>query len=344
MTRIKLRHVHHYMKGGRVYHYFRRGDVRVRLPGAPGSREFMDAYAVALETKPPPIGASKQVPGSMAALASLYYGSSDFRALRPASQRTYRRLLDAFLVKHGHKPVALLEPRHLRGILEAQSTTPAQANALRNVLRQMLQHGFDLGWRRDNPIRDVRKLKYEKKPFPTWSEDDIAAFEAHWPSGSKPRLALALLLYTGQRRSDVIRMGPQHVRDGSITVRQLKTGTELTIAVHESLQAELAAAPREHLAYLVTELGAPFASGGAFYNWFVDKAAKAGVETGLGPHGLRKATARRLAEAGCTPHQIAAVTGHQTLKEVERYTRQADQKQLATAAVLRMPGAKKNTS
>lgn len=83
----------------------------------------------------------------------------------------------------------------------------------------------------------------------------------------------------------------------------------------------------------MTEAGAPFASGGAFYNWFMDCAAKAGIGRGLSPHGLRKATARRLAEAGCTPHQIAAVTGHQTLQEVERYTREADQRRLAGAAV-----------
>jgi integrase len=79
-----------------------------------------------------------------------------------------------------------------------------------------------------------------------------------------------------------------------------------------------------------------FASGGAFYNWFVECVEKAGIEPGLSPHGLRKATARRLAEAGCTPHQIASITGHQSLKEVERYTRAADQKRLAAAAVVRL--------
>jgi integrase len=106
--------------------------------------------------------------------------------------------------------------------------------------------------------------------------------------------------------------------------------------LHPELRAELAAAPAGHLAFLVTEQGRPFASGTAFYNWFKDCAAKAGVARGLSPHGLRKATARRLAEAGCTPHQIAAITGHQSLKEVERYTRGADQRRLAASAVVRL--------
>jgi len=233
--------------------------------------------------------------------------------------------------------VARLAPHHLLRILEAKAATPAQANALRNVLRKLLQHGFERGWRSDNPIRDVKRLRYKKKPYRTWSEDDIAAFVAHWPRGSRARLALELLLHTGQRRSDVIRMGPQHVTNGLMVVRQQKTGTELEIPLHPDLCAELVEAPKGHLAFLVTEQGRrPFASGGAFYNWFVECAEKAGIAPGLSPHGLRKATARRLAEAGCTPHQIAAITGHQSLKEVERYTRAADQKRLAAAAVVRL--------
>jgi integrase len=342
MTRIKLKHIHRYVKGGRLYHYFRRGDVNLRLPGLPGSKAFMEAYAAALERRPLPIGAAKATPGSMSALAASWYSTNSFTSLTAASQRTYRRLLEAFLKDHGDKPVAMLEPHHILRILQAKAATPAQANALRNVLRQLLQHGFEHGWRKDNPIRDVKRLRYVKKPYATWAEEDIAAFEARWPSGTRARLALALLLHTGQRRSDVIRMGPQHVRGGAIMVRQRKTGAELQIPMHAGLRAELAEAPKGHMAFLVTEQQRPFASGNAFYNWFIDCAAKAGIAKGLSPHGLRKATARRLAEAGCTPHQIAAITGHQSLKEVERYTRAADQRRLAKAAVVRLRKAPKD--
>ncbi len=307
MTRLRLNYVHRYMKGGRLYHYVRRGDVNVRLPGDPGSRGFMEAYQAALERKPGPIGADRVAPGSMSAWAAAWYASPGF--------------------EDG------LEPHHLVRILDAMAETPAQANALLNVLRQLLQYAFERGWRKDNPARDVRRLRYKKKPFPTWTEEDIAAFEARWPRGTRARLALALLLYTGQRRSDVIGMGPQHLRGDAILVRQQKTGTELEIPLHPDLRAELAEAPKGHLAFLVTEQGRAFASGNAFYNWFVDCARKAGIAKGLSPHGLRKATARRLAEAGCTPHQIAAITGHQSLKEVERYTRAADQRRLAAAVV-----------
>lgn len=334
MNVLRLRYVQTVLKEGKPHYYFRRaGFPRATLPGLPGSVEFMRAYEKALKMLPNEIGADRTVPGSMKALAIAWCASSQFAGLRPESQRTYRRLLDGFLAEHGHKSVKNLQPRHLMSILDRMADTPAQANALRNVLRQMLQFAFERGWRDDNPARDVKKLRYTKKPFATWSEDDIAAFEARWPVGSRARLALALLLYTGQRRGDVIRMGPQHVQDGHIEVAQSKTGTRLAIPMHPDLQAAIAAHECGQSAFLVTQAGKPFSSGTAFYNWFRDCAAKAGIRAGLAPHGLRKAAARRLAEAGCTPHQIASITGHQTLAEVERYTKEANQKQLATAAI-----------
>lgn len=337
MTRLALPYIHRVVKKGRPYFYFRRpGLPSTRLPGVPGSREFMAAYQSALDQKSAPVGAGRAAAGSMSALAALWYGSHRFKALTRVSQVTYRRLLENFLTDHGAKLVTDLEPRHLLGILDARSGTPAQANALLNVLRLMLQFAFERGMRRDNPARDVKRLRYSKKPYASWSEADIAAFEKRWPLGTRARLALALLLYTGQRRGDVIRMGPQHVRDGCVEVVQGKTGTRLAIPIHANLRAAISAHAGGHLAFLVTQAGEPFASGTAFYNWFSDCAEKAGLAPGLSPHGLRKAAARRLAEAGCTPHQIAAITGHQTLAEVERYTKAANQRHLAAAAVTRL--------
>ncbi|MFC7608182.1 tyrosine-type recombinase/integrase [Teichococcus aestuarii] len=147
------------------------------------------------------------------------------------------------------------------------------------------------------------------------------------------------MLYTGQRRSDVVRMGRQHLRGRTaIFVKQQKTGAELLIPLHAQLREVLEQTQGDHLTFLVTRLGAPFASTTAFYNWFVEAAQAAGLPPGLSPHGLRKAAARRLAEAGCSAHQIAAITGHKTLSEVERYTRAADQERLAIAAMKRISG------
>lgn len=156
-------------------------------------------------------------------------------------------------------------------------------------------------------------------------------FEGYHGPGTKARLALTLLLYTGQRRSDVIRLGRQHIRDGFMHVRQQKTGVELAIPIHATLAAIIAETPADHLTLLTTQTGKPFSAAG-FGNWFRDRCNEAGLAH-CSAHGLRTAAARRLAEAGCTMHEIAAITGHASLSEVQRYTKAADQKRLALSAM-----------
>ena len=148
---------------------------------------------------------------------------------------------------------------------------------------------------------------------------------------TRARLALALLLYTGQRRGDVIRMGAQHIRGGAIHLTQEKTGAALAIPVHPALAAIIASSSRDHLTFLVTRFGAPFGAS-AFSHWFRDRCNEAGLPH-CSAHGLRKAAARVLAEAGCTAHEIGAITGHSSLAELVRYTKAADQRRLAEAAM-----------
>ena len=159
--------------------------------------------------------------------------------------------------------------------------------------------------------------------YPTWSEAEIGRFEATHAIGTKARLAFALLLYTGQRRGDVVTLGRQHVHDDVLTIDQGKTeGGEqahLEIPVHPKLRAIIDATPTVGVkTFLVTHFGKPYTAPG-FGNWFRELCDVAGCP-GVSAHGLRKATARRLAEIGCSANQIAAVTGHATLKEVQRYT------------------------
>ncbi|WP_369413586.1 tyrosine-type recombinase/integrase [Caldovatus aquaticus] len=138
-----------------------------------------------------------------------------------------------------------------------------------------------------------------------------------WPSGTRQRLALALLLYTGQRRSDVVRTGRQHLRGEALEVRQVKTGRRLTIPIHPALAAELAHMPAGQMTFLLTKYGAPFSPTG-FYNALREWCDAAGVPRGRSPHGLRKACGRRLAEV---------------------YTRAAEQTALARAGLARIGNA-----
>jgi integrase len=185
-----------------------------------------------------------------------------------------------------------------------------------------MRFAVDEGFRADDPSAGLKKLKIRGGGFAAWSEDDISRFEARFEVGTRARLALALLLYTAQRRSDVIRMGWQHVREGNIAVTQQKTSASLWIPIHPVLSTILAATPRQNMTFLVTARGKPFTPAG-FGNWFGESCRRAGLPVGHNAHGLRKSAARRLAEAGCTSRQIMAVTGHRSLDEVERYTREA---------------------
>src|SRR5882724_1582867 len=123
-------------------------------------------------------------------------------------------------------------------------------------------------------------------------------------------------------------MGRQHIRNGALQVRQQKTGASLAIPIHSALKAVLDATPSEHLTFLTTKDGKPFSPAG-FTNWFREMCNEAGLPKGTSAHGLRKAACRRLAEAGCSANVIASISGHASLREVERYTKAADQARMA---------------
>jgi integrase len=347
MARFDLPHVQRFRdRHGKLRHYFRKpGCKRVVLPGLPGSEEFMSAYKAAMAGVTAParqIGEERTKAGTFNALAVAYYGSADWKTLSPATKGNRHAIIEGFRIKHGEKPVAGMEPRHIRALLDDKAGTPSAANNLLKTLRALMRFAVERGWRKDDPAISVRKVVVRTDGFHSWTEDEIAAFQKKWALGSRARLALELLLNTAQRRSDVVTMGRQHVREGSIHVRQQKTGTRLAIPIHPDLQKAFDASPSHNLTFLVTVYGKPFSPAG-FTNWFRDCAREAGLADQCSPHGLRKAASRRLAEAGCSAHQIMAVTGHKSLKEVLVYTAAANQEHLARAALATIGGDEKRT-
>ena len=309
------------------------------LPGLPGSAEFMSAYDVAVaDNTRRQIGAGRTKPGSINALVVRFYQSAAFTRLAPLTQSTYRNIIDRFRAKHGDKPVALLRADDVRRMIDARAETPAAANNYLAMIGLLMRFAVKLGWRDDDPTARVDKVRFKSVGFHSWTEAEIAAFEARHPLGTKARLALDLMLYTAQRRSDVVRMGRQHVSGGAIRVRQTKTAVDLEIPLHAALRASLAATPNDHLTFIVTAFGKAYTAAG-FGNWFRDRCDEASLPH-CSAHGLRKA-ARRLADAGCSAHEIMAITGHKTLAEAQRYTRDADQKRGARAAFVKLAEAGK---
>ena len=323
---------------------FRRNGFSVYLTGTPWSDDFMKQYAAALgvvENAISNIGANRTIPGSFDAACVSYYKSPDFQRLGPISQKNRRNVIEAFRREHGTKPLARLEPRYVQGIIEARADTPQAANVLLKTLRLVLNHAITIGMIKYNPTVAVRGFKNKGDGWHTWTEAEVAQFEARHPEGSKARLALYLLLYTAQRMGDVSRMGWQHVRGDSIVVRQQKTDAPLLIPMHPVLARVLGSLSRSNLTILLTERGAPFSPKG-FGQWVTKRCREAGLPQ-CSAHGLRKLAATRLALAVYTLDQIKAITGHKSASEVMRYTKDADQQRLARQALGRQLEAETRT-
>jgi integrase len=289
----------------------------------------MEVYEAALSGQPSQIGASRTKPGTVSAAIIGYVNDQSFVALAPNTQRSLRGILEHFRTEHGDKRIALLQRQHITNMLRSKKRFAARGWL--RAIRALMKYAVEIGLRDDNPATDVKLPSQKTDGYHSWTDAEIEQFEAYHRPGTRARLALTLLLYTGQRRSDVIRMGRQHIRDGVVHVRQQKTGIELAIPIHATLAAIIAETPANHLTLLTTQTGKPFSAAG-FGNWFRDRCNEAGLPH-CSAHGVRKAAARRLAEAGCTMHEIAAITGHASLSEVQRYTRAADQARLARAAM-----------
>jgi integrase len=317
-------------RNGKPRFYFRRrGFKSVPLPGLPWAPQFMEAYEAALSGQPLQIGASRTKPGTVSAVIIGYYRDQSFLTLAPSTQRPLRGILEHFRAEHGDKRIALLQRQHIITLLRSKKRFAARHWLM--AIRALMKYAVETGLRDDNPAAGVKLPNLKTDGYHSWTEAEIEQFQARHGPGTKACLALALLLHTGQRRSDIIRLGRQHIRDGVLHVRQQKTGIELAIPVHSALAAIIADMPTDHLTLLTTKAGRPFSAAG-FGNWFRDRCNEAGLRH-CSAHGLRKAAARRLAEAGCTMHEIAAITGHASLSEIQRYTKAADQKRLALSAM-----------
>ncbi len=278
------------------------------------------------------IGKDRTVPGTVSALIASYYATPAFANLAPITQRTYRNDMERFRREHGDKRVAALTTGHIERLIALKADRPAAANRLRKTLKILMAHAVKTKMRSDDPTTGVKKLRNRSSGFRTWTEEEIAQFYKVHPRGRRARLAMDLLLHTAQRRSDIIRMGWQHVRGDFLTITQQKTGTEVSIPVMGRFADVLASAGRENLTFLMTAYGAPFTEAG-FTNWFRDMVKEAGLPLGLSPHGLRKAACVRLADAGRSATDIMSISGHRNLAEVQTYVEAANRRKAAKASM-----------
>jgi integrase len=308
---------------------FRRRGFTTYLTGIPWSEDFMRQYAAAIEgvkEQAGNVGIERTKPGSVNALCVSYYRSPEFRGLKATTQALRRNIIERFRNEHGDKPISRLGRAHIKDIIGAKAETPEAANNLLKVLRVLLDYAVSIEMLASNPAIGVKRYKSRSEGFHPWSEAEAVQFETVYPIGTKERLALALLLYTGQRVSDVARMGWQHVKGKCIAVRQEKTDTPLMLKMHPELVRILAAVPRSNMTFLVTDRGAAFSAAG-LSNWFGKRCRAAGLSH-CTAHGLRKLALTRRANAGASTEMLKAFGGHKTSKNVEPYIRSVNQARL----------------
>lgn len=368
LPRYVYRHVDRY---GKLRLYFRPpGRGSTSLPNDPTSPEFAAAYRAAIESLDEARQTPKKIlarakPRTLRWLCDQYFDCIEFKRLDPRTQRTRRQIIEHCLHEKiapraketfADCPLDVVTAKAIKVLRDRKADYPEAANnrikAFRQIYSWALEAEID-DTIKGNPARDVRYFPSTGEGFHSWTVDELEQFEAHHPIGTRARLALALLLYTGQRRSDVVRFGRQHVRPGSFEIggegvrinwlfftqwkNRNRKPIRLEIPIIPELQRIIDASSTGDLTFLVTEYGHPFTSNG-----FGNKMRRWCDEAGLpqcSSHGLRKAAAVRLAELGCTDREIMSILGHITQKQVDLYTRGVRQRRLAENVLRRITRA-----
>lgn len=334
--------------------FVRRHGRKVRIREKPGSAAFASAYTAALtalESRPiPAVRPRAAAPtGTLGWLVASYVGSAEFKGLDPVSQRTRRGILEGCLLEPRAPgsadlmalcPLEVLSAPHVLMLRDRRADKPGAANNRLKYLSAALGWAVNRGIMRANPARDVKPVRYSSAGFHTWTPAEVEQFEARHPIGSKARLALALLLFTGPRRGDVVTFGRQHVRDGWIRFVPRKTrykrSTLLEVPIVPELTRILEASPKGELTFLETEYGRAFSAAG-FGAWFRKRCDEAGLEH-CSAHGLRKAGATIAAERGATDRQLMALYGWTSSSQATVYTAAADRRKLAGEAARILAG------
>ena len=328
--------------------YVRRDGRKIRIRAKPGSEAFARAYADALQILDRGVLAVRSIlkgapAGTVGWLASCYFASVEFRKLDSKSQSTRRGIIEDCLReprRPGSRdlmrecPLSVLSAAHVKMLRDRKAATPGAANNRRKYLSSMFGWAVEQGLLRFNPAREVRRVRYATSGFHSWTVDEVRQFEERHPIGTKARLALALLLYLGPRRGDVVRLGRQHERDGWLRFvpqktrhKRMETSEKPILPI---LAHVIARSPIGDLTYLQTEYGKAFTAAG-FGNWFRHRCNEAGLPH-CSAHGLRKAGATIAAENGATDRQLMALYDWTSEKQANVYTAAANRKRLAGQA------------
>lgn len=327
---VRLKRLKSQRKRGRWFHYFRwpNGKETPLIHGVePRDSRLVAAWAACnaeCERTRKPEDAPRQGSVKMGLLA--FMETAVFKSWAPVTQKNraavYRRLING----QGDRPLATIAADDIRAAFAVKSASGALADL--KALRPAFAYLVSVGLMVADPTAEVPRPRLPKSDgYEPWAAEDIQAFRDRWAHGTMQRLAFDLALFSGQRRADLCRMGRQQVRGATLEVKQSKTGSIAYVPMTAELRAALAPA-EGRTTFLVTSFGKAFTAAG-LGNFFRAAASEAKVDKSL--HGLRKAFCIYWAEHGRTVHEIAAMSGHKRLDEIELYTRAADRRRMVAA-------------
>lgn len=331
LSREKTRH-------GKFVWYFKRAGKRIRLPEPYGSEAFNAAYERALTGMATMPAKGKAQAGSLKWLVDQYKLSAVFAQLAPATRRARENILLQVLAdpKNADGPFSAVTRAAIKKGMDKRAATPNAANNFLKTMSHLFKWAAEAEHVEINPCIGVSKVNVKSDGFHAWTVDQVEQYRAHHKLGTKPRLAIDILLFLGLRRSDAVVVGRQHLKDGVIALRTQKTGQWVYLPVFEQLRESIEATPTGDLAFLTTEKGKPFSSAASFGNWFAKQCQAASLPDVCRAHGLRKAGATIAADQGATAHELMAMYGWARLGMAELYTREADKKKLARGASERL--------
>jgi integrase len=321
---------------GKTVWYVRIGKgPRIRIRSGFGTPEFDPEYQAAIAGLP-----ARQTPTddrtslcTLAWLVERYRETTAWTDLSLASRRQRENIFEHVLEAAGRQPFAKITTASIMAGRDRRAkTTPAQARKFLDTMRGLFRWAVNAKLLKVDPTAGVANPSAPtSEGFTPWSIEDIAAYEACWPIGTRQRVWLDVLVYTGLRRGDAVRFGRQHIRNGVGTIKTEKTDTVVTLPILPVLMKTLDAGPCGDLTFIAGEGGRPLTKE-SFGNLFREACREAGLQN-RSAHGLRKAAATRAAENGATVAQLNAIFGWKGAKMATFYTEAADRRRLSLDAM-----------
>ncbi|MGA7454553.1 MAG: tyrosine-type recombinase/integrase [Rhodoplanes sp.] len=334
MPRPRPPHVHlQITRHGKRVWYFRAGHgPRIRLPAGPGEPGFDDAYQAALAGRiPDPIQHTGPKRNTFAWAIERYRETAEWREYDEATRKLRDRVFCGIIDKAGDRPLSSF----ITAVIEAgvAKRKPGAAWGYLGALRPFFRWCVKARLVSTDPTAGVRRPALRKGGWAPWTDDEMAAFERAYPVGTRERVAYDIARFTGLRRSDIVRLGRPHIRDGVIRITTKKGGVRVTQKMHPTLAAHLAATQTGDLTFVVGPDGAPMREN-AFSKFFQRACRRIGIKKSV--HGIRKSAAENAAENGATDSELMAAFGWRDHRMPAHYTLEADRERLGLAASERL--------